>query len=78
MIYKDFALIIKNKRISMGLTQKDVRLKLGICQSKYSKIESGIQEPSFNELQVLARILNLDLTLILKIKEPVKSNKFFD
>ena len=75
MNYKNFCQIVKNKRISLGLTQKDVRLRMGISQSKYSKLETGYQEPTFNELQILVRILNIDLNEILKLKEPIKPSK---
>ena len=72
MIYKEFATLIKEKRLYLGIKQKKMSSLLGINQSKYSKIEAGIQEPSFVELQLISRILEIDLTSVLKLKEPIK------
>ena len=76
MIYKEFAELIKEKRIMLDIKQKTMSSLLGISQSKYSKIESGIQEPTFVELQLIARILDIDLTKELKIKEPIIKGSF--
>ena len=61
MTYKDFSLIIKFKRMDKNISQKEFSRMLGISQSKYSKIENGIMEPSFFLLQIKSRYLEIDL-----------------
>lgn len=69
--YKDFAKIIKDKRESTGLYQKDVAKELAIKKTRYNRIENGVLEPSFIELQQIARFLNIDLEEVLKLKGPM-------
>ena len=75
MTYKEFALIIKEKRLDLEIKQKDISYKLGISLSKYSKIENGVMEPNFFELTMLFDILDIDPS-ILKIKK--SKIHFFD
>ncbi len=78
MKYFDFTRLVKGKRIDLGITQKDFAKMLTISQSKYSKIESGKMEPSFIELQLIASLLDIDLTEVLEIKKPKSNNHYFD
>ena len=70
MLYKDFAKIIKEKRESLNISQKDMAISLGLSRSNYNKIENGHLEPNFQKLQIIANALELDLTEILEIKKP--------
>ena len=74
MTYKDFSLIIKFKRMDKNISQKEFSRMLGISQSKYSKIENGIMEPSFILLQIISRYLEIDLNEILEIKKPIEKH----
>lgn len=70
MTFFEFAMLIKRKRESLFITQKDMAFKVGIGQSAYNKIENGNQEPSFNQLIRICKELELDLTEILELKKP--------
>ena len=79
MIYKEFAKIIKNKRISMGLTQLEIAKKIPTYISTYCKIENGIQEPSFIILQKICILLKIDLTKELYLfTDDEKDYRLFD
>lgn len=79
MTYKEFAKIIKRKRELMGYSQKDFANILPIRISTYNKIENGNQEPTFIQLQLICKYLNLDLTEILELKKPNLEHKaYFD
>ena len=44
---------------------------LPMKQSKYSKLERGLIEPSFIELQQLTEVLDFSLDDVLQIKKPI-------
>jgi transcriptional regulator with XRE-family HTH domain len=67
MTYKEFAKIIKKKRLYLGFTQKEIAFKIPTHKSTYSKIENGIQEPNFIILQRICVLLEIDITKELKI-----------
>lgn len=56
MFKKVFCKRIKNKRLELGLTQKDLALRLGITRSYVSMIESGDKIPSRVQILALANI----------------------
>ena len=56
MTFFEFAKLIKKKRESLFITQKEMAFRVAIAQSEYNKIENGNQEP--------------DLTEILELKKP--------
>ncbi len=62
MDYFKFSLIIKEKRINKRLTQKEIASMLLISKSRYNRIENGKSEPSFNELILLCKILDIDFS----------------
>lgn len=78
MNFSNFAEIIKQKRMSMGLLQKEMALKVPIQKSRYNRIENGLLEPTFIELQAICRILDIDLTEALELKKPIREDIFFD
>ena len=79
MTYKDFSKYVKYKRLEMGYTQIEFAKMLSLNQSKYSKIENGIMEPSFILLQLICRYLEIDLTEILELKKPIVIHRpFYD
>lgn len=78
MTFSSFAKIIKEKRIRMGILQKEMAKKIPIQISRYNRIENGIQEPTFIELQAICKILNLDLTELLELKKPNRIEILYD
>ncbi|MBQ9124277.1 MAG: helix-turn-helix transcriptional regulator [Acholeplasmatales bacterium] len=70
MTYKEFAKIIKQKRIDSEYTQKEFAIMIPIRQTTYNKIENGNQEPTFIQLQAICKLLDIDLTEILELKKP--------
>ena len=60
---------IKNAREDMDLLQTDIAKLIPMNQSKYSKIERGVQEPSIEQLRRICQILKLDPRYLLDIRE---------
>ena len=52
--------IIKTTRLQLKLTQLDVSKKTGINRSVLSKIETGEQTPSLEQLQLLCETLEIN------------------
>ena len=61
-----FATYIKDLRIQKKIKQKDMAKKLLTTPSRYSKIEGGYQEPTFVELQIICRELDINLNELFK------------
>lgn len=55
---------LKSARQEKGLTQAELGKKLGLPQSHISKIEQGLTNPQISTLSDMARILDLELTLV--------------
>ena len=77
MTYKEFSKIIKEKRMKLNITQKDMADLLYISRSKYNKLENGLREPDFELLQRILKQLNISLDDEMK-KEKPKTCKYFD
>ena len=77
MTYKEFSKIIKEKRMKLNITQKDMADLLYISRSKYNKIENGLREPDFELLLKMLKLLNIDLNAEIK-KEKPKAFMVFD
>ena len=56
-----------NRRIELGIKQKDIAIFLGYSISSYSNIENGNRYININTLNILAYILNMDTLSILGI-----------
>lgn len=78
MHYKDFALLVKLKRINKGLLQQDMAKLIPTQLIRYHRIENGTLEPTFIELQEICRILGIDLTELLELKKPIHGVKYYD
>ncbi|MBL4904198.1 MAG: helix-turn-helix transcriptional regulator [Desulfocapsa sp.] len=55
---------LKSARQKKGLTQAELGKKLGLPQSHISKIEQELTNPQLSTLRDMARILDLELTLV--------------
>lgn len=75
MNQKQFIELVKRKRLSKMLSQKELAKSIPISKSAYCKIENHIQNPSFFIIRRLAEILELDLN---QIKETRTGNVFYD
>ena len=53
--------ILKDARNKLGLTQQEVAEQSGIHPNTYAKIERDEQEPSFDTVKRLAKVLKLKL-----------------
>lgn len=77
MNYKDIIKHIKEKRIALGMSQKEFANQIPMKQSKYNKIENLRLEASFDELQLI--LSNLNLTLSLRREDKKKPTvKYYD
>lgn len=64
MIYwKDVATLIHKKRKFMNKTVRDVSTDLSISMDKYYRIENGVQEPSFIELQNILNYYEIEFII---------------
>ena len=61
LLVEDYAEIIKKKRESMGLTQKDFAIKINEKESLIHKIETGAFEPSSVLAKKLEKILGVKI-----------------
>ncbi len=59
-----FAIALKNAREAKGLSQRALSELVGVPQSHISKIESGGVDVRVSSLVELARVLDLELTLV--------------
>lgn len=62
---------IKDYRVSLGLTQKDLADKLFVTPQAVSRWEQGIVEPSLSTLKMMAEIFNVSVDEMLDLSKPV-------
>lgn len=66
---------LKKLRVDANLTQKDLADKLFVTYQTVSKWENDINEPDFNTLKELAKILNCSVDYLLSNSDDVEENK---
>ena len=59
----------KNCRKDMGLSQKDVAIKVGVNQSSVSDWENDISRPDYETLFLLCQIYNVSIYQLLGVNE---------
>jgi transcriptional regulator with XRE-family HTH domain len=64
---KQIGLLVRDRRISMGLTQVDVAKLLGVGQSQFNKYEMGDNRIPASRLVQLADVLQLPVTHFLRV-----------
>lgn len=75
---------IKSRRLQLGLQQKDMKLRIGMNQQQFQRVEAG-GNPRLDTLELIAEGLDTELLLIpreklravkalLKEKEPGEEN----
>ena len=58
---------LKARRLELGLQQKDMKLRIGMNQQQYQRVEAG-GNPRLETLELIAEGLEADLMLIPKDK----------
>ena len=61
--------VLKELRISVGLTQKELATKLGIGQSTIVGYEKGIREPTVSNLALYAKYFNISIDYITGLED---------
>ena len=61
MSNKSAAKLVKDARISKGLTQTELAEKTGVHSNTIAKIEQGIQQPSYPTIKKLSKVLDIDI-----------------
>ena len=65
----DFSKNLKNLRLSVKMSQKELANKLGICQSNISDWENDVSRPEYERLIEIAEIFDVSLDELLGRKE---------
>lgn len=65
----DFPNVFKSLRLKSGLTQQQMADKLGLSRSTIGMYENGEREPSFEILESIADLFNVDMNYLIGKKE---------
>lgn len=65
----DFPNVFKALRVKSGLTQQQMADKLGLSRSTIGMYENGEREPSFEILENIADLFNVDMNYLIGKKE---------
>ena len=66
-IRKIFAENLKNRRINLNMTQKQLAVEIGVSPSRISDYLSGRSEPTLKIARMLCQILNIQPAAMLGI-----------
>ena len=61
MSNKSAAKLVKDARISKGLTQTELAEKTSVHSNTIAKIEQGIQQPSYPTIKKLSKVLDINI-----------------
>lgn len=64
-----FCANIKQRRLMLGLTQKQVAEKLGVNTSAYTHLENGTHCPTLNAVEKVANVLQIPAAILLVVNE---------
>ncbi|WP_318493193.1 helix-turn-helix transcriptional regulator [Photobacterium leiognathi] len=70
---REFNYLLKNLRITSGVTQLQASRELGVARQTYLDLESGKTEPRLSMIRDLSQIFSVDVTYFLDIKVPLSS-----
>lgn len=70
MTKKTFGQIVKQRRDTLALTQRQLAAKLGVKASHIAYIENGHRKPSLSLLRRMATVLGLDSRELLLLSHP--------
>ena len=68
---------IRDARVDLDISQKEIANLIPMNQSNYSKIERGIQEPSVYQLKRISEILHISADELLGINKVVLEQEKF-
>jgi transcriptional regulator with XRE-family HTH domain len=69
--YKEFSKILKQIRERKEISQKEMAKRLGINKIRYNRIENGLLEPTFIELQLIIIEFGININDYFKEKMPI-------
>ena len=69
--YKEFSKILKQIRERKEISQKEMAKRLGINKIRYNRIENGLLEPTFIELQLIIIEFEININNYIKEKMPI-------
>ena len=61
MSNKSAAKLVKDARVTKGLTQTELAKKTGVHSNTVAKIEQGIQQPSYPTIKKLSKVLDINI-----------------
>ena len=61
MSNKSAAKLVKDARVTKGLTQTELAKKTGVHSNTIAKIEQGIQQPSYPTIKKLSKVLVINI-----------------
>lgn len=61
MAQKTTGTVLKEARIKLGFTQLELANKAGVHINTYARVERDVQEPSFDTVKRLVKVLDLKL-----------------
>ena len=67
----DFSQILKELRLERGWSQQEVADRIGINKMTVSQYESGQRRPSFNRIEKIADIFQVDLNYLLGFTDKI-------
>ncbi|MBR2480931.1 MAG: helix-turn-helix transcriptional regulator [Clostridia bacterium] len=69
MLKEELGARLKECRVGLGLTQKEIADKLGVAQSVYQRFEKGIFECNYEQLKLLCEIFDVSADYLLGISD---------
>lgn len=60
---------LKETRIQLGLTQRDVAAMLGVAQPVYQRFKKGVYECNYGQICELCKIFDISADYLLGLKE---------
>ena len=67
MLKEEVGARLRECRTAMGLTQKEVAVRLGVAQPIYNRFENGVFECNYEQLKALSQILDVSTDYLLGI-----------
>ncbi len=64
-----FPLVLKQKRLAIGLSQEKFAEKVGLSMRSISLLETGKQQPTLSTLNKISQALNLKTSELLQLIE---------
>lgn len=68
----DFSEILKQLRLERGWSQQDVADRIGLNKMTVSQYESGQRRPSFNRIEKIADVFQVDLNYLLGFTDKIE------